>query len=277
MKKLLALSLIFLLLFVSCAMASESAGLYDLLKTAPAFTAECERLFTISSKPKFIRTAQGACSDGEFLYQAFILKDLASEERNNHCVIIKTSLENGKFVQASEYLSLNHCNDMTYNGKTGQLVISNCSPDPTLVSFVDAKTLTLTGTATLPCGIYALDYNETKDQYIVALKGSRNFRYLNSDFTFANDAVYLANPATVESGSQTVCLSDDLIAFVLWDPNVIDVFDAQGNHLCVIDLDAIKFYEPEGVMLLDGEFYVTCIIGDGKAAFYKITSLTAKE
>ena len=64
---------------------------------------------------KEFRTAQGATTDGEYIY--FIIR--MSDDSN--CIIVKTDIE-GNEVLVSVPLDLGHGNDMTYNSKTGYLV-----------------------------------------------------------------------------------------------------------------------------------------------------------
>lgn len=275
MKKLLVLMLV-LLLCAAPALAEEPADLFALFSSSEHFTSVSERVYNIRPGNMVTRTAQGGCSDGKYHYQGFIHKDMTSNEINNTCVITKTDLATGEHVAHSEYLRLNHCNDITYNSKTNQLIVSHCLPDKrsSFVSILDPETLTILETRELDVGIYCIEYNAKRDKYVVGIFGGQDFRFLNGDLTLADDVVYPATTKTAQCITQGVGANDDVICFALFRPNMIAVYDWEGNFLCTIDTDLQ--YEPENLTIVDSQIYVSCLMNGNRAVLYRITPTPAQ-
>lgn len=270
MKKLVSLVLILILALALVPAHAEETSLYDLLKTAPEFDATCERVFSVRPRNTVTPIAQGGCSDGTYHYQAFIFKDKSTNEEKNVAVIVKTDMATGEFVAVSDYLRLNHCNDLTFNSKTNQIIACHNNPNRTRISLIDPETLTLIETKELPCKIYCIEYNAQRDQYVIGISGGQTFRFLNSDFTYADDTIHHPNAKSLSCTTQGVGASDDLIAFVLWKPNMISVFDWEGNEVCVIHLTDMTMFEPENITFVNDEIYITCLVSSS-AAVYKVS------
>lgn len=274
MKKTFALLLAMLTLclpaFAEETPDKEKGSLYELLSSAEHFTIEYERIFTLRSPDAEATTAQGGCTDGTYHYQAFMRNDKASSERENPVLIVKSDLETGKFIAKSDIHLFNHASDLTYNPNTNQLVICHSIPFKEKLSFMDPETLEYIETISLPCKIFGIDYNASRDKYVVGMAGGQNFRILNGDFTY-DSPEYRGHPETKSSTTQAMCCSDDLICFALYKKNVVSVFDWEGNPLCVIHLNGLDMAEPENIMIIDEEIYMTFIVVPKVAVFYKIT------
>ena len=122
---------------------------------------------------------QGGCSDGKHLYEFMISKD------SRHCVIVKYDLATQKVIAFSEDLMLGHANDGAYNPFDHTIAITHCcdlvSPTSNIVYIVDADSLTLVKTYTLPkFDLYEITYNENTRQYITT--SEEEMHYWDEDF-----------------------------------------------------------------------------------------------
>jgi len=223
-------------------------------------------LYTISPPTNDINIPQGGCFDGTYFYQVFIKKDIASNEANNLVRIVKYNTETRTVVRTSDNLSLNHANDITYNPKINALLVVNNNPNRTTVTLVNPDTLTIIRTQTVPYKIYSMSYNEQRDMYVVGISGGQNFRFLDADF---NPVGTLKIATTLTSGYVTQGASSDnnYIYFVLYDQNVITVYDWEGNFVSIIDLN-VGDIEPENISVVNGEIFVAC--ASGGAEIYRI-------
>ena len=216
---------------------------------------------------------QGGCIKDGCYYQAFIRKDTASNEVNNTVHIVKYDLKTKKLLQTSPVLDLNHCNDITYNPKRGVFVVCHNNPYRTKLSFVDPETLEVVGTKTIGDKIYSIDYNEERDCYVVGLSGGQSFTFLDSNFV-ATGTVYAPTPRTKGYTTQGVTSDGQYIYFVLYNSNVITVYDWKGNFVTLIELDLGKI-EPENLAIVRNEIYISCGTS-GKAVLFKVGGFVPK-
>lgn len=80
---------------------------------------DVQKMYVIEPPNRQIKNVQGGCAVGGYFYQAFYFADVAENQANNECIIVKCELETGKVVKQSEVLQLNHVNDIAYNDKKG--------------------------------------------------------------------------------------------------------------------------------------------------------------
>ena len=212
------------------------------------------------------RQAQGGCTDGEYMY--FVMNDTKSE--NSMTLIYKFRINAKKPEQVSEPLQLDHANDMTYNPKTGQLIVVHNAPNKKKISFVDPQTLTVTGTGEVPNKIFSMQYNESRDQYVVGLAGGQNFALLDSEFqTVAKYEVESTGYTT-----QGVDADDDYIYFIQYNENVVVIYDWEGQRIAVIPVK-LTGCEPESIFHADGKFYIG--VAAGGLACYEIVLQEKKD
>ena len=237
---------------------------------------KAEELFTIDEPSLEISIEQGGCTDGKYYYQAFIEKDEMEGELNNNCVIVKYDMKSKKVVATSEPMQLNHTNDMTINTKLGYLVVCHNAPSQNLVTYINIETLELVDTFAIDYFIYSIDYNAARDMYVTGLVGTKTFRILDADFHAVSDVIEptkRSNSSTTQGGA----CDDDYIYFVLYNPNIITVYDWDGNFVTLIELDTViapDKYEPESLTVIDGEIYVGC--GQNKATVFKLSGFVPK-
>ncbi len=234
--------------------------------------------YTTMENPEGLGSEQGGCFDGTYYYQAFLKKHSASDEDQNIVKIAKYDYKTKTPVACSEELALNHCNDITYNPKTGELLVANNNPNRRRVSVLSAETLQLLRTVEIDAMIYGITYDSGRDRFAVALSSSQNMRILNADLSLADDKVFLGTELTKSYTTQGICSDDTFIYHVLWDgerkskptfQNVITVYDWYGNFVGVINI-GIGIIEPENISIDEnGKFMIVASTKSG-AALYEI-------
>ncbi len=215
-------------------------------------------------------TVQGGYTDGTYHYQLFIKKDTASDEENNIVRLVKYDLESGQQVQVSDPLPLNHANDLTYNAKRGVFVAVHNNPNRKWVSLIDPETLTVIETVKMDVKIYSISYNEARDQYVVGLSGGQTFRFLDADFKPVDDVIYEPTELTKGYTTQGATSDENFIYFVLYNQNVITVYDWDGNFVTLIKLTVEG--EPENLSVVGGDIYVATGHG-GLCSVYRVEKL----
>ena len=191
-------------------------------------------------------------------------------------MIVKCELKTGKVVKQSEVLQLNHVNDFTYNEKKGCLVVAHNTPLSNMISFVNTETLEVIESFPIDYYIYALTYNASRDQYVIGIRGGQNFRILDADFKAVGDEIK-ASKRSGKSTTQGSECDDDYIYFVLWNPNVVAVYDWDGNFVTLIELDggiSNDKFEPEDLTVVDGVMYINC--GQNKSTLFKVSDFVPK-
>ncbi len=241
----------------------------EIIPTADTLSSTAEKLMTVKAPDDKSTIVQGGYTDGKYHYQAFIQKDTASNEVNNVDVIVKTDLATGEVVKTSGPLPLNHANDITYNPKIDKLVVVHNNPNRTHVSLIDPETLEITETKIIPYSIYCIEYNEARDQYVVGLSGGQSFTYLDGDLQRIS-SVKAAKPTPRTNGytTQGVTADDNYIYFVLYNENVITVYDWDFNFVTLIEMDLGKV-EPENLSIVGNDLYV--VTTGGGAAIWRVT------
>ncbi len=239
---------------------------------------ETKKLFEITAPDPNIPTAQGGCSDGTYYYQAFYRNDGGSEQANNDCIVVKCDMKQQKIVAQTEILQLNHVNDMTYNSRTGLLVICHNAPFANLISYVKAETMEYVDTFPIDEFIYSIGYSAKRDQYMVGISGGQTFKVLDADFKAVGDA-FQPTSRSNSSITQGGTCDDDFIYFILHSPSLITVYDWDGNFVTIIELPEInaKIHETENMAVLNGEIYFSCCLtGRPKATVFKLSGLVPK-
>lgn len=249
----------------------DYTGFWTMLSSADTLeVVKTDELFTVRS-PNPTNWPQGGCIKDGFYYQAFILK--ASDEKNNTVMIVKIDLETGAVVKTSNNLSLNHCNDLTYNAKLNQFVVCHNNPYRTKLSFVDPDTLRVVGSTEISQKIYSIDYNESRDRYVVGLSGGQSFAILDSDFNLIGGP-YQPTGRTKGYTTQGVTSDDQYIYFVLYKENVITVYDWSGDFVSLIKLN-VGDIEPESIAIVGNEIYVLCGSA-GKGQIFRLRGFLPK-
>ena len=229
----------------------------DSMRTADTQIPLNTELILEADAPSDVITPQGGCTDGAYFYQVYIFAQI--NQFLNTCRVVKYNLATGECVKQSELLQLNHANDMTYNSKKNCLVIAHNAPVANCITCLDPDTLEVVDHFSIDYFIFSIDYNEATDQYVIGLASSQTFCILNSDFEAVTE-VFVPSERTEACITQGMAMDDEFIYFVLYKPNVVSVYDWDGNFVTLIELNEIAplFYEPENISVTDGVMYIGC-------------------
>ena len=244
----------------------DTTSLRYLFTQSQTLSSDNNLKFNVPYPSSTIKATQGGGTDGTYFYQAFIQRDNTSDEANNVVKIGKFDMLTGEAITYSGNLTLNHSNDITYNTKTGQLVVCHNNPNHSRLTIIDPVTLTVVRVVDLPCNIYSITYSPERDMYMVGCSGGQNIRYITSDFKLASNEVFKATPLTSDYTTQGICSDENFIYCVLWDgarsttedfQNVITVYDWYGNFVGIIEFN-VGVLEPENIIVNDGQISVLC-------------------
>ena len=228
---------------------------------------------------------QGGCFDGRYFYQSVLKYCYNKGEQYAGCHyvnneknivrIVKYDILEKKVVAVSKEMDcLNHINDITYNSKTGQLVVCNSTGNKKKISFLNADTLEYEGYKWLNIEIYAIDYHAASDRYVLGVSSSRRFAIASSDFEDIRiDYGELEPPRSYTK--QNICCNDEYV-YCLYSgkkgwKDAVFVYDWEGHFVTFIELDFGE-EEPENLSVHNGALFVGT--GNHKQVFfYNISGL----
>ena len=210
--------------------------------------------------------AQGACTDGEYIYVILENQNIEEaggyKENPHYSKIFKLDPDTMETVQVSQPLLIDHGNDITYNSKTGLLVVNNHHPNRTHLTTVSPETLEVVETIThIDEEMAGIAYNATRDKYVIGL-------YTSYDLLVADGELNVEQRFEGEVTNwikQSIACDDDYIYFLQYNSNAIVVYDWDGNHIRTIRVRWMN-NEPQSIFLLDGKFYMTSYIGANSGA-----------
>lgn len=252
--------------------------LRSLLKTHTVIESNATAICTIPYPDPVFRGFQGGCSDGKrYYYQVLMHYELSDRTKDFSC-IAKVDLSTGETVGYSDVLHLEHANDIAYHPEKHLLLVANNKPHPNRITLVDPDTLTVVGVRELEDPVYAIEYNATRDVYLVGLSGKREFRFLDADLRRIDDRTYRTDPESDRCTKQGICADDDLLYFILWDGKHKDLPDFR-NRITLYGWDStyrgvlnfhIGPYEPESISIVNGEIYAVCVSDCGRPTVYHL-------
>lgn len=211
---------------------------------------------------------QGGCTDGTYAYcilegQSVVVDGTMQATAHK---IFKIDMSTWEIIAESKPLLLGHGNSITYNSKINQLIVSNYSPDPKEITFVDPNSLTIVGNKILNQNITGIAYNAAHDQYVVA-NGSAQFSILDAEF---NEVAYIEGHY-INMGTQDIDCDDNYIyvgnSGVVSNPGVevVKVYDWNGEYKGIYRVDSVN--EQEALFNTNGKYYITFYTGNGGRIF----------
>ncbi len=205
---------------------------------------------------------QGGCTDGTYVY--LIFTDGASSGAKDR--LLKIDLAQQSVEQMSEPLEIDHGNDVTYNPKTGKLVVAHNAPNGRILSFVDPKTMTVTKTKKIPDKVYGIAYDTLENCYFLGVSGSYDFvRYngsLQRETAFSGRDI-----GAVRQGME---VAGDAVFFLYSSPNCIVKYTAAGAYVGTYTLP-VATGEPECLFFFGDVPYICYgLNGTGSAAIYRL-------
>lgn len=221
------------------------------------------------------RVMQGICTDRTYLYALLEKKNQdVNGEKRSLCRMAKIDLSTWELLGYSEPLEVDHGNGMTYNTKTGEILVANYSDYPKRISVIDSETMTLTRTVELNRAARGIAYNEEKDCYAVA-SSSYGFAIYDADF---NELAYYEGNAPSSGkkcfGRQSISFDGEYIYMTYtgavinglngWE--IVCCYDWSGNFCGVFSIRT--FYEIESTVHVDGVTYAAFYNDGGK--FFRV-------
>lgn len=239
----------------------------ELFKVSDTLVAEHTELLKVDYPDSVYYGFQGGCSDGErYYYQVLMHYDRTDHTKIYSC-IAKIDLDEKKVVQYSEPIHLDHGNDITYHPIKKVLYIANNQPNATTITVIDPVTLKVLGYETSPVPLYALEYNEKRDQYAAGICKKYEFCFLDSDFKQINEKTYRTLPCHDRYIKQGICADDNFIYFIIWDgkqrgqddfQNLVTIYDWDGNYRGKLEFNVESNQEPENISIVNGEMIAVC-------------------
>ncbi len=208
------------------------------------------QVFAIPSLFENVRTIEGGCTDGTYVYETII--DPNAEDGSVPGRILKISIAENKAVGISEELSIDHANDITYNSKTRELIVCNNKPNYTTLTFVDPDSLQVKYTKQITSAVYSLVYVGASDFYYAGISRTFNVVELDADFNVKGSFNMIDNGYT----RQTLDTDGEYIYAVYYKQNCIYKYDVNGTFLGRCDLP-VTDNEAENIFFLNGDMYVS--------------------
>lgn len=221
---------------------------------------------------------QGGCTDGEYNYFAFIVRNALQEHMDTRIVCYKIDEpESSRILYWTTGLKskLQHINDMTYNSITGEIVIACCKggyyqqlytinanefrftpsddqQNQTKI-FQDAVNLNLVR-HNVSCMVTSIGFNETRNQYVVGLSKQTNYMaILDSDFNLIKKVGYEPQDRDTDWAGQGLHCDNKYIYLTQFDliegtgrqitdsyESRIKIFDWNGDHKRTIRFEVDK-------------------------------------
>ena len=254
----------------------------------PSNTAEQKLVMSISIEDiSTCRSIQGGCCDGQYVYVTAINPDGAEFDnpewtvgcdetvtpkkvKKVPCVILKINPDTWSVVSKSDYLFLDHANDVTYNAANNELVICNNQPNYTTVTTVDPVTLSVRETFTVPQKIYSIVYVGSESCYYAGISGGYQVVKMTQSYT------QIGTMSLSEHGNTRQGMDSDgsYLYFVYSDDNYVYKFDLSGNMVAKLELPE-RNNEAEFIFFRYGTMYIGYEF-NGRAnggAIYSVTDI----
>ncbi len=202
---------------------------------------------------------EGACTDGEYAYVILLNPEAAYSDTpgkyRSECMIIKIDMEKWEIAAQSESLPLDHGNDITYNSKTGMLMVANVFDNPRRITMVDPETLTVTDTVDIDHKIDGLAYNESRDCYVAGITGTNDLAVMDADFK----TLEILHGVDTGFTRQGIDSDEDYIYYLHSGNNCIVCYNWDGEYAGAYFIPD-RYMETEGLFHVGDDFYVSFYI-----------------
>lgn len=196
-----------------------------------------------------IRTVEGGCTDGRYVYQVLI--DTDAETGSVPCKIVKIDSSDWSTVAVSEELNIDHANDMTYDEANKLLVVCNNKPNYTTITFVDPATLKVTGIKTLGTRVYSIAYVGSEKCWYAGISNSADIVRFDENF---KETGVIDNPENIYT-RQSLATDGTYLYSLYYNPNTVFRYSLTGEpkgHIVLPD----TANEAENIFFLGGKMYV---------------------
>lgn len=240
---------------------AQKAGITEMVEKGQPFELEAEFIGHVMEVDDCY-VAQGAASDGKNAY--FVLRNSS----DNGAVILKYSLSPFKVLDCSERFDGGHCNDLTYNDKTGKVILAHGQTQGKILTMIDAQTLRVEGNVDITVGSGAITYNASRDRYAISQGGTT--------LHFADGSLKALSSHTrtdkIGYTAQGMGSDDKFIYFPMSGSgdNKLVVYDWDARYIMTLTVPLAM--ESESMFSVNGEHYVCFYCGGSKkgADLYRI-------
>ena len=218
----------------------------DMLADGMTITADYTELLNSPAQGQY-RVAQGAASDGTFVYLALRNSD------DTGSVITKHRLDDGSFVAKSGVLDLGHANDMTFNTEKNLLVVAHGQTEGKILTLVNPDTLEFIEDVNIEMGAGAITYNPNTDSYAIS-QGGKSLHMLDKDLKYVTSFDRTKPDGYTAQGMGS---DETYIYFPMSSSsrNILDTYDWEGNPVCHIILPTA--HESESLFYVNGSYFVS--------------------
>jgi len=223
--------------------------LSDILDLGLTPTATVEQVFRKEPLDELYFITQSFCTDGKYFYIDM------NPRTNGLNILFKYDLE-FNLIATSEVIDLGHCNGMTFNTKTNEIVVADCE-DKLKMIIVDPETLTIKRNVTITEGTGAVGvaYIPSLDLYACNCAKSE-INFYDTDFhlvrTATRDASKLADYINQDAGCDGKYIYFEMPKTGYH--NILDIYDLNGNYVTTMQLPITL--EGESITYVNGEYYV---------------------
>lgn len=244
----------------------------DIINDKDSFRLELTHLADIPAVGTF-SIMQGGCMTEDSYYFALINSENSQKYTKTEAYVFKYDKETMTEVERSEVMMLGHANDFTYIEETNEIwVIHVCFGQ---ISVLDADTLELKEIKLMNLDGYGLDYEETKEQFVVIDGINFPGRMTVWDKELEPVAKQKKGLDTTLV-SQGICCDEKYVYQTFWSSSrnekepdsMLFVTDWEGNLITKIKID-LDNHEPENVSILGDTFYLGFnMAGDADCAVF---------
>lgn len=190
-----------------------------------------------------------------------------STESQNINKLEEIDLTTGQILRTS-LIDCGHCNSITYNSKTNQIIIpkswvwnNGVEQDSNDVVIINYDTLTMSAIKTLPFVPYSISYNEENDNYVIinAIGEARTVYIYDGNLENMIKSYNMNDNDLLLGTLQGACSNNNLFTLVTSGVNEILFYDLEGNK--VINYSPTQFNH-EGNFL--GEIEDITYMGNGE-------------
>ena len=217
----------------------------DMLADGMILTSDYTELLNSPAQGQY-RVAQGAASDGTFVYLALRNSD------DSGSVITKHRLDDGSLVAVSSVLDLGHANDMTFNTEKNVLVVAHGQTEGKILTLVNPDTLEFIEDVNIEKGSGAITYNPATNSYAIS-QGGKSLHMLDADLKYVTSFNRTKPDGYTAQGMGS---DENYIFFPMSGSgqNILDTFDWEGNPVGQIIIPTGK--ESESLFYVNGRYYV---------------------
>ena len=239
----------------------------DVISTSGTLQLTMNPLFEVKAHTDnnniYCRVMQGGCTDGTYFYVA--LNDGYSNNADSISAIRKYELATGRLVAIFEDLYIAHCNDLTYNPETNEILAVHNTPERWVISAFDRDTMEFKRKITLDVEIYSLAYDPFEKCYWAGLSYGFDFVKLGLDFKqIGDDYTGMVTGYT----KQGMDVDEKYLYFCQYNRNSLIVYDKNGNYVKELLLPRTD-YEAENVCHVGSTFYIGYYTNPSGGVVYK--------